>query len=152
MAVQRSSTTHLLRSGKSKLTRTSLPCSQPHLAFPSRMSTSSLLSHLSSQSFAPASHALSVLPQTVSLLQLHSPFSPSNSASPLPPAHVAFIKTVDAYVLGKDVEGRLVGWTIARLIVEQGGADILEIWGRSWVVGLMPLVGVSSTPSFSLNT
>ncbi|KAL7414731.1 hypothetical protein BDY24DRAFT_384372 [Mrakia frigida] len=101
------------------------------------MSSPSLLPHLSSHSLAPASHALSVLPQTVSLLSLHSPFS----SSPLSPPQIAFVKTVDAYVLGKDVEGRLVGWTLAQMIVEQGGAEVLETWGRSWVVGLMPLVG-----------
>lgn len=107
------------------------------------MSSSTVLPHLLSQSLAPASHALACLPQTVSLLSLHAPFA--NQASPLPGSVVSFVKAIDAYVLGKDVEGRLVGWTIAKMIVEQGGADILETWGRSWVVGLMPLVGVSSS-------
>ena len=107
------------------------------------MSSSTVLPHLLSQSLAPASHALACLPQTVSLLSLHAPFA--NQASPLPGSVVSFVKAIDGYVLGKDVEGRLVGWTIAKMIVEQGGADILETWGRSWVVGLMPLVGVSSS-------
>lgn len=106
-----------------------------------------LLDSLTQHALSPASHALAVLPRTLSLLSVHSPLSP-NSAGAIPPSSLAaFLKLVDGYVSSKETESRIVGWTIAAAVVDQSRQTVLESHGRAWVTSLIPLVGVSSHSS-----
>lgn len=106
----------------------------------------SLLSFLGSTLDQPSS-----LPQTLSLLSLHAPFHPDVFHTV--PAHstTSFLKALDGLILSKDESNRLMGWSIGAVVIEQsrGSFEILDKYGRNWVVGLMSIVGVRTPRFFS---
>lgn len=108
------------------------------------MSPSTLLAHLSETVLVSPVHACDSLDETLALLRLHQPFSPDTLKSAAPASTANFLRQLDGLVLGKDLNGRFAGWSLAREIVHQGHAAILEEWGKAWVTGLVPLVGVRS--------
>jgi hypothetical protein len=103
-----------------------------------------LLSHLQTSLLSPAEPA--ALPALLPLLALHQPFASAQAG----PEATKFLRALDALVVGKDEAGRLVGWTVAREVLEQearGGqrardGGCIERYGRSWVTTLVGLAGV----------
>ncbi|CED82913.1 Armadillo-type fold [Phaffia rhodozyma] len=83
------------------------------------------------------------LSQTVSLIEIHAPFHPE--VLPKIPSSVltSFLKALDALILSKEEANRLAGWSIGAIVMDQSraSAEILDRFGRNWVVGLMGIVG-----------
>lgn len=112
----------------------------------------SVLAFLQNALLSPAQP--SQLGQLLPLLALHQPFASASSNSP---EHTKFLRTLDSLVVGKDEAGRLVGWTVAREILDQEAragpgseSSVVDKYGRSWVATLNGLAGVSRRPFFLL--
>lgn len=109
----------------------------------------SVLAFLQNALLSPAQP--SQLGQLLPLLALHQPFASAGSNSP---EHTKFLRTLDSLVVGKDEAGRLVGWKVAREILDQEAragpgseSSVVDKYGRSWVATLNGLAGVSLRPS-----
>lgn len=112
-----------------------------------------LLSHLQTSLLSPPEPA--ALPTLLPLLALHQPFASAQAGGP---EQAKFLRALDALVVGKDEASRLVGWTVAREVLEQearGGqrardGGCIERYGRSWVTTLVGLAGVRPRPRAAL--